>query len=372
MSFFFAALSFLWLSNSRKASKGNSSNEPAANILNRAGISRDRTLANQTPSASGNNLSVSTNAAATHTFSATGSGSTNSLSDGGQISASALKQIAALEAEKARRTPVQQKIDSQLLYADRMRQGIPIADGIPTQRVDLDKDAEGRVLVDIKATVTDGLLQYIKTLGGNVISSFPQYQAIRAGVPLADIEVLAARTEVKFVEPAVRAMHNNVDSEGDTTHQANTARTTFGVNGTGVKVGVLSDSVDYWTNSQIAGLVTVLPGQSGIPGKGEGTAMLEIVNDFAPGAQLFFATGNNGDAPFASNIQALRFTYGCDVIVDDMTYDDESPFQDGIVAQAVNAVTTNGTLYFSAAANSGNLDSSTSGIGKEILSTAEP
>ena len=63
------------------------------------------------------------------------------------------------------------------------------------------------------------------------------------------------------------------------------------MNGSGVKVGVLSDSVDHLTSSQIAGLVTVLPGQSGMPESGEGTAMLEIVNDLAPGAQLFFATG---------------------------------------------------------------------------------
>ena len=37
-----------------------------------------------------------------------------------------------------------------------------------------------------------------------------------------------------------------------------TARTTFGVNGSGLKIGVLSDSVDYLSSSQIAGLVTVL------------------------------------------------------------------------------------------------------------------
>src|ERR1051326_9002743 len=37
--------------------------------------------------------------------------------DDGQISARALKQIVALEGDKRRRTPVQQKIASQLLYA---------------------------------------------------------------------------------------------------------------------------------------------------------------------------------------------------------------------------------------------------------------
>jgi hypothetical protein len=272
-----------------------------------------------------------------------------------------LKQIAALEKEKESRTPTQQKIDTQLLYADKMRRGVPIADGVPVQRVDLDKDDQGRILVDIKADVTDALLQYIGTLGGNVVNDFPQYQAIRAGIPLANIEQLAGRGEVKFVEPAVRAMNNTVDSQGDYTHQANTARTTFGVNGTGVKVGVLSDSVDYLASSQINDLVTVLPGQDGMPATGEGTAMLEIVNDLAPGAQLYFATRGTSEAQFASNIRNLRSTYGCDIIVDDILYDDESPFQDGIVAQAVNTVTASGGMYFSSASNSGNKDDGTSG-----------
>ena len=71
-----------------------------------------------------------------------------------------------MEAEKAKRTPTQQKIDSQLLYADKMRRGVPIAEGVPTQRVDLDKDDQGRVLVDIKADVTDALLQYIESWAG--------------------------------------------------------------------------------------------------------------------------------------------------------------------------------------------------------------
>ena len=278
----------------------------------------------------------------------------------GQISASVLKQIGALEAEKSKRTTVEQKIDSQLLYADKMRRGEPIAEGVRTLRVNLDKDDQGRILVDIKADVTDALLQYIKTLGGDVVNSFQQYQAIRASVPLANIENLAARGEVKFVGPAVRAMNNTVDSEGDYTHQAYDARSTFGANGSGLKIGVLSDSVDYLSSSQIAGLVTVLSGQSGTPATGEGTAMLEIVNDLAPGAQLYFATAASSEASFANNIQQLQAA-GCNIIVDDELYNDESPFQDGIVAQAVNAVTANGVLYFSSASNSGNKDDGTSG-----------
>jgi hypothetical protein len=280
-----------------------------------------------------------------------------------QIQASALKQIAALEVEKANRTPTQQKIDSHLLYADKIRLGLPIADGVPTLRLHLhlDRDERGRVLVDITADVTASLLQCIADLGGNVISSYPEYRAIQAGVPLSKIENVAAQKEVAFIQPIVHSTCNKVDSEGDYTHQANTTRANFGVTGAGVKVGVISDSVDHLSGSQIDGLVTVLPGQSGVPDTGEGTAMLEIVNDLAPGAQLYFATRGTSDSQFASNIRSLRSTYGCDIIVDDILYDNESPFQDGIVAQAVNEVTASGALYFSSVSNSGNQDDGTSG-----------
>ncbi len=89
--------------------------------------------------------------------------------------------------------------------------------------------------------------------------------------------------------------------------------------------------------------------------------MMEIVHDIAPGAKLVFATAFTSEASFAANIIALRETYGCDIIVDDVTYFDEGAFQDSTIAQAVNRVTSEGALYFSAAANSGNLTSGTSG-----------
>ena len=73
----------------------------------------------------------------------------------------------------------------------------------------------------------------------------------------------------------------------------------------------------------------------GGPGSSEGSAMMEIVHDMAPGARLYFASAYNyGPTGFADNIRALRSTYGCDVIVDDVEYDDEPPFQDGEIGRA--------------------------------------
>ena len=280
---------------------------------------------------------------------------------GEPVSAGVLKQLQALQAAKLRRTPAQQKMDSQLIHGEKMRRGEPLADGVTTLRVDLDKDAEDLVLTDIDAKVSDELLQRIAALGGKVVNHFRQFDAIRARLPLAQIETLAARDDVKFIRPAVKA-RTNVTSEGDKAHAADVARTQFSVTGAAVKVAVLSDSVDHMTESQASGdlgPVTVLAGQAGT-GEGEGTAMLEIVHDLAPGADLFFATGFAGPAAFAQNIRDLRFQSHCDIIIDDVTYFNESPFQDGVIAQAVNAVTADGALFFSSAANSGNKNDNTS------------
>ena len=116
------------------------------------------------------------------------------------------------------------------------------------------------------------------------------------------------------------------------------------------------------------GPVTVLPGQ-GSSGTGEGTAMLEIVHRLAPGAQLYFATANPSDAQFATNILALQQA-GCNIIVDDVGYFDEPPFQDGPIAQAVDTVSAAGAFYFSAAGNDFNLDQDTPGIADQFLSPA--
>jgi hypothetical protein len=128
-----------------------------------------------------------------------------------------------------------------------------------------------------------------------------------------------------------------------------------------VKIGILSDGVDPLAAMQASGdlpAVTVLAGQAG--SGAEGTAMLKIVYNLAPGAQLYFATGGPSQAQFATNILNLRAA-GCDIIVDDISYFAEGVFQDGTVAQAVNSVVASGALYFSSAGNEGRLDAGTSG-----------
>jgi hypothetical protein len=149
-----------------------------------------------------------------------------------------------------------------------------------------------------------------------------------------------------------------VVSQGDRALQADVARATFGVDGTGVKVGILSDSFDLagtqkavdQANGDLPPLVTIL--SEGPRGNDEGRAMGQIVHDVAPGANLAFYSAFNGMNDFAAGILALQAA-GCRVIVDDVIYYYEPMFTDGPVAQAVDTVKAAGVAHFSAAGNEG-------------------
>ena len=294
-----------------------------------------------------------------------------------QISAAAAYQIQILMQEKAARTPAQRKINSSLLMSIKRQRGDTIFNALPSLRTSVSMNRDGTVLVDIRADVDNALLEAIEDAGGTIVNSHPRYRAVRALVPLDEIESLAARPEIRNIRTADRAITNKVDtSEGDVSHAADTARIAYSADGTGVKVGVLSDSIDSLADLQASGdlpaTVTVLAGQDGNPGSSEGTAMLEIVHDLAPGTDLYFATAFSGMAQFAQNINDLAAA-GCDVIVDDIFYFAEPPFQDGIISSAVDAFAANGGLYFSSAGNSGNLNDGTSGVWEgDFVATATP
>ncbi len=57
------------------------------------------------------------------------------------------------------------------------------------------------VVVDIRAEVTDGLLQAIADLGGRVVSAYPAFGAVRARVPIRQVEAIADLPEVRHVGP---------------------------------------------------------------------------------------------------------------------------------------------------------------------------
>lgn len=161
---------------------------------------------------------------------------------------------------------------------------------------------------------------------------------------------------------------NSVISQGDIALKTDIVRNTFNLDGSGIKVGVISDSFNLLTEGVTAATdvrTGDLPGvgnpdgytnpirviQEGTRGKDEGRAMLQIVHDIAPGSELMFY-GISNNVEMVEAIEALTKA-GADIIVDDMGFTNEPFFQDGIVAQAVNRVTQQGVVYFSAAGNDG-------------------
>jgi len=275
-----------------------------------------------------------------------------------------LDKIEALREEKRARTATQQKIDPQLLYSDRMRRGRPVARGIDRLKTGVKLDPAGRSIVEIKARVTPAVLERLEAIGAEVLDQSPRFDMIRARVPLRRIGELASLEDVRSVRRQLHPMTHKLNTtQGDVAHLADQLRSSFGVDGTGITIGVLSDGVDSLAARQATGdlpsTVTVLTGQAGTGD--EGTAMLEIVYDIAPGADLMFATAFNGVGSFANNILALEQA-GCDVIIDDVFYVTEGVFQDDNVAVSVNTVTAAGALYFSSAGNSGHLSAGTSGV----------
>ncbi|WP_328472626.1 S8 family serine peptidase [Actinoplanes sp. NBC_00393] len=316
----------------------------------------------------------------------------------------AYAQIAALQQFKKSLSATERKLDSRLAVELRKRSNKAATNALPKLATGVQVTARGTTEVEVHADRVDaGLLSRLRQAGAGIRFPSAKTGTVLVEAPVTALPTIAAWPDVTGVnarrglisgrqvnpkdkpaaeskearavriETAVRAAQasprvaassqGSVVSEGDRTHAADTARTRHKVTGTGVKVCALSDGVDSLAESQATGDlpadVDVLTGQDG--SGDEGTAMLEILHDLVPNAKLGFATAFTSEESFAENIRALRFTAGCDIIVDDVVYYHESPFQDGLPAQAVNAVTADGAFYFSSAGNEGNTLDGTSG-----------
>jgi hypothetical protein len=264
--------------------------------------------------------------------------------------------------------------------------------------------ADGAPLVLIDA-VTRGDPQQLKSA---LVALGLQHPAVYSNdvggwLPVAQLEAASETAEVHSIRAAIPHTRTGaVTSQGDFVQHSDTLRSANSLTGAGITVGVLSDSFDcyavYAQNNVPAGgaagyanngfLATAatdvstgdLPanvnvleeaeaGNGGcmnygaptqLPFGDEGRAMLQIVYDVAPGTSLAFYTAENSEADFASGIGKLAASVasggaGAKVIADDVGYFDEPFFQDGIVAQAIDAVEANGVAYFSAAGNDGTL-----------------
>jgi len=237
------------------------------------------------------------------------------------------------------------------------RSAVPFSSGDPLVTL-----ADNRVVVDAVASEdVNALKADLESLGMQHAVAFGRI--VSGQLPVSAIPAAARLTGLRFARSAVAITNAGaVTSQGDVAMRSDIARANLGVNGAGVTVGVLSDSFNCLggassdvTNGDLSP-VTVIQEISSCTGPSagddEGRAMLQIVHDVAPGANLAFASALNGIASYATNIQSLAAA-GAKVLVDDVLYIAEPMFQDGTIAQVVNQVVGGGVAFFSAAGNQG-------------------
>jgi len=257
-------------------------------------------------------------------------------------------------------------------------------------------EANGTPLILIDAT-TRGDPQKLRTalIGLGLERAATYANDVGGWLPVNNIEAAAERGEVLSIRASMpRARTGAASSQGDYAQRSDVVRADNPtLTGAGITVGVLSDSfncyavyaepgsgvpvsgnegyayngftADYTTDVSTGDLpsnVNVLEeadclnygAPTQLPFGDEGRAMLQVVHDVAPGASLAFYTAENSEADFANGIGKLAAA-GAKVIADDVGYFDEPFFQDGLVAQAIDAVEAQGVAYFSAAGNDGSL-----------------
>ncbi len=236
--------------------------------------------------------------------------------------------------------------------------------------------------------------------GLKVLSQLDTYRkgVISAWLPVNLAAKVAKMNGVRAVQmelkPYFRTVHQvgQVTSQGQTVLHADLVQD-MGYDGTGIKIGALSDTFNLYAAGQdpkgipdtaqydqIMGDLPTLGVQDisdfsiGVP-TDEGRGMLQIAHDIAPGASLAFATAEGTQIEFAQNIMILGSPttvtglpgvnlstgvatspgIGCQVVCDDVGYLAEPMFSDGIVAQAIDYVATHYNVsYFSSAGNDGN------------------
>ena len=229
-------------------------------------------------------------------------------------------------------------------------------------------NSRGEVQVYVLVTdVNDEVRGQLEAAGATIEIEDTRARRIQARVPVGRLETVSQVPGVNTVRTPTYATHRAgaVATEGDAILQADRARQQLGLDGSGVRVGVLSDGLkglfatgcttscagaaggpissgdlpdatgvrsaagvltsasggitgrSFQADSDLEGLPPANP-VCGFPGAGaEGTALLEIVHDLAPGARLSFA---NADTDMAFNNAVNYLAANNDVVVDDLGF----------------------------------------------------
>lgn len=219
--------------------------------------------------------------------------------------------------------------------------------------------ADGRIQVYVYVEdVTQDMQDMLTAHGMTVELAVQKMKVIQGWLPSEAIDAVASLDGVTAVTLPCYAMTNagDVVTAGDDIQNSAELRNLLAVDGTGVKVGVISNGIEHWRDMRASGNLPQNITYEDLGDGDEGTAMLEIVHDVAPGAELYFAPADT-TATMVSAIEYLTGE-GVDVIVDDLTFyisgsaaATEPYFTDGAVANAAEDAVSEGVTYVTCAGN---------------------
>ncbi|RLD21239.1 MAG: hypothetical protein DRI69_04640, partial [Bacteroidetes bacterium] len=197
---------------------------------------------------------------------------------------------------------------------------------------------------------------------------------------LIDLDTTVAHQEfINFVQQTSPSQTNSdfiavtgsaLPNQGDFAQETYLTRLGYGLDGSGTRVGILSDSYDQGGAGDASVDVDAgfLPGDSNHvypqpvvvvkdlplafgPGIDEGRAMAQIVHSVAPAAEIYFHTAFEGPGPMAEAVVDLWFNDSCNIITDDITQPTQPFFGPGLVSKAIDSVTAQGVEYYTSAGN---------------------
>jgi hypothetical protein len=241
-----------------------------------------------------------------------------------------------------------------------------VRDAMQSRRLRIDANNEVQVYI-LMSAVTDDTVRQLTDAGVTIEIADAARRRVQAHLPVSKLTAVAQLAVVDAIRlpTYARARAGNTLTEGDAILSADAVRSQFAVDGTGVRVGVVSDGIkgvfatgcttgcagvdngpiatgdlpsatglrtsagvlkessggivgrSFSANGDLEGLPPASPACSFAGAGAEGTALLEIVHDLAPGAKLSFA---NGDTDLAFS-QAVNFLAASnDVVLDDIGF----------------------------------------------------
>jgi len=241
-----------------------------------------------------------------------------------------------------------------------------VRDAMQSRRLRVDANNEVQVYI-LMGAVTDDTVRQLTDAGATIEIRDPARRRVQAHVPVSRLTAVAQLDVVDAIRlpTYARPRVGKVTTEGDAILFADAVRGQFALDGTGVRVGVVSDGIkgvfatgcttgcagvdggpmatgdlptatgvrnaagvlressggivgrSFSASGDLEGLPPASPACSFAGAGAEGTALLEIVHDLAPGAKLSFA---NGDTDLAFS-QAVNFLAASnDVVLDDIGF----------------------------------------------------